>query len=97
MTSLLSRPVESLVGRHMRAVLKVGFLVVAALVVAAIPTRLGSHEVAVGFPFTWRTSQQIITLGQQPHTFSLLLLLFDFCIALLVLAAGATLLRIRRT
>ena len=77
--------------------LKLSVLIFAALVIAAIPTRLGSHDVAVGFPFTWHTSQQIITFGEQPHSFSFLVLLCDFGIALLVLAGGATLFRTGHT
>jgi hypothetical protein len=81
----------------MRNTLKWSFLVFAALVIAAIPTRLASHDVAVGFPLTWHTRQEIITLGEQPHSFSLLLLLCDVGIALLVLAVAARLLRTRHT
>jgi len=81
----------------MRIILKWSFLVLAALLIAAIPTRLGSHDVAVGFPFTWHTRQEIITFGEQPHSFSALLLLSDFGIALLVLAVAARSLRRRHS
>ena len=85
------------VGPHMRTILKWSFLVFAALLIAAIPTRLGSHDVAVGFPFTWHARQEIITLGQQPQSFSALLVLCDFGIALLVLAVIAKFVRMRHT
>ncbi len=81
----------------MRTVLKWTLLVLAAIVIAAIPTRLGSHDVAVGFPFTWHSRQEIITFGEQPHSFSFLLLLSDVAIALLVLAALARLFHARQT
>ena len=77
----------------MRTVLKWSFLAVAAIIIAAIPTRLSIHDLAVGFPFTWHTRQEVITLGEQPHSFSFLFLLLDFAMALLALAALATLVR----
>jgi len=81
----------------MRTALKWSLLAVAAIIIAAIPTRVASHDVAVGFPFTWHTRQEIITFGEQPHTFSLLLLLADVGIALLGLAIVARLFRTRHT
>jgi hypothetical protein len=85
------------VGQHMRTTIRWSVLVFAALVIAAIPTRLGSHDVAVGFPFTWHARQEIISLGQQPQSFSALLLLCDFGIALLVLAVIVKFVRMRQT
>ena len=64
--------------------------IAAATFVAAIPTPLSMHDLAVGIPFTWHTRQEIITLGEQPHSFTLWLLLLDIAIVLAVL----TLLRI---
>jgi hypothetical protein len=61
--------------------------IAAAMLVAAIPTRLGSHDVAVGFPFTWHTRQEVITLGEQPHSFSFSLLLLDIVFVLAVFIA----------
>ena len=58
-----------------------------AMFVAAIPTRLGSHDVAVGFPFTWHTRLEVVTLGEQPHSFSLSLLLLDIVLVLIVFIA----------
>jgi len=58
--------------------------IVAATFVAAIPTRLSTHDLAVGFPFTWRTRQEIVTFGEQPHSFNLWLLLFDIALVLVV-------------
>ena len=81
----------------MRTAVKGTLLAVVAIVIAAIPTRLGSHDVAVGFPFTWHTRQEIITFGEQPHSFSFLLLLSDVIIALLVVAVLARLFRTRST
>src|SRR5262245_35062957 len=43
---------------------------VVATLVALIPTRASMHDVAVGFPFTWRSRQEIVTVGEQPHNFS---------------------------
>ena len=77
----------------MRTILKCSFLVFAAMVIAAIPTRLSSHDLAVGFPFTWHTRQEVITLGEQPLSLSFLFLLLDFTLALLALAALASLFR----
>lgn len=81
----------------MRTATKWISLVVVAIIIAAIPTRLTSHDVAVGFPFTWHTRQEIITFGKQPHSFSFLLLLSNIAIALFVIAVFARLLRARRT
>ena len=81
----------------MRTTLKWSLLVVSALLISAIPTQLGSHDFAVGFPFTWHTRQEIITLGAQPYSFSFLLLLSDFGITLILLAVGAKLFRTRHT
>jgi hypothetical protein len=78
-------------------ILKWSILVFAALVIAAIPTRLGDHDVAVGFPFTWYTREVIITFGEQPHSFSTLLLLSDVAIALLVLAVSVRFFRAKYT
>lgn len=58
--------------------------IAAATFIAAIPTRLSMHDLAVGFPFTWRTRQEIVTLGEQPHSFSLWLLLLDVALVLVV-------------
>ena len=80
----------------MHSTLKGSVLVVLALAIAAIPTRLSSHDVAIGFPFTWHMRQEIVTLGEQPHSFNALLLLADFGIALLVLAIVVKLFRMRR-
>jgi len=52
--------------------------------IAAIPTRLSMHDLAVGFPFTWHTRQEIVTLGEQPHSFWLWLLLLDMALVLVV-------------
>jgi len=90
-------PVMLIVSPRMRTALKWIVFIFAAVIIAAIPTRLGSHDVAVGFPFTWHTRQEIITFGEQPHSFSFLLLLSDVAIALLVLAAFARLFRTRHT
>lgn len=70
--------------------------VAAAAFVAAIPTRLASHHVAVGFPFTWLTRQEIVTFGEQPHSFSLSLLLLDIALVLAVFIA-LRLSRVKRT
>jgi hypothetical protein len=56
----------------------------AATFVAAVPTRLNMHNFAVGFPFTWRTHQEIIASGEQPHSFSLWLLPLDIALVLVV-------------
>ena len=68
-------------------VLKWRFLAVAAMISAGIPTRLSSHGLAVGFPFSWRTRQEIITLGEQPHNFSLWLLVVNALLVLTVFVA----------
>ena|SRR5437867_7862067 len=67
----------------MRTVLKWSFLAVAAIISAAIPTPLSSHGFAVGFPFAWHTRQEVITLGEQPHSFSFLFQFLDCAMALL--------------
>jgi hypothetical protein len=81
----------------MRNALNWSVLVVAALLIAAVPTRISSHNVAVGFPFTWHTRQEIVTLGEQPHTFSAFFLFCDFGIALVVLALVVKFFRTRQT
>ena len=53
-----------------------------ATLLAASPTRVGSHDVAIGFPFTFHSRLEIITLGDQPHSFSLVLFLLDIGIVL---------------
>lgn len=68
-----------------RSVVRWLVAITAATFVAAIPTRLGMHYLAVGFPFTWRTRQEIVTSGEQPHSFSLWLLLLDIALVLVVL------------
>jgi hypothetical protein len=85
------------VGHNMRTIAKWGLLIFSALLIASIPTRLGSHDVAVGIPFTWHTSQQIVTFGPQPESFSFLLLFSDFALALLLLAGLLRFFRARRT
>ena len=80
----------------MHSTLKWSLLVVASLMIAAMPTRLSSHDLAIGFPFTWHMRQEIVTLGEQPHSFRALLLLSDFGLALLVLAAVVKVFRMRR-
>ena len=82
-------------GLHMRTALKWNLLIVAAVVITSIPTRLGSHDVALGVPFTWHTRQEVVTFGEQPHSFNAAMLLADFCTSLLVLSAVARLLRKR--
>jgi hypothetical protein len=77
----------------LRGLLKLSFLVAGATITAAIATRLSDHDLALGFPFTWYTRQDIVTLGEQPHSFSLLLMLLDFVIALLALATFVRLVR----
>lgn len=81
----------------MRSVIKWTLLAVVAIVIAAMPTRIGSHDVAIGFPLAWYARQEIITLGEQPHSFSSILFLSDVAIALLVLVVFARLLRMRHT
>ena len=58
--------------------------IVAAAFIAAIPTRLSSHDHAVGFPFTWYRLQEILTLGEQ-SSLSLRLLLLDIALVLAAL------------
>ena len=65
-----------------RSVVRWIVAVAAATLVASIPTRVSDHDLAAGFPFTWSTRQQVITLGEQPHSFSLWLLLLDIAIVL---------------
>lgn len=79
----------------MRTALKWSLLVTAAIVIAAIPTHLSSHSVAVGVAFTWHTRQEVVTLGEQPHSFNAAMLFADFWIALLVLSAVTRLFRPR--
>ena len=62
-------------------------LPILAIAVAAIPTRVSDHDVAVGFPFTWHSRQEVITLGEQPHSSSAPLLMLDIAIALIILSA----------
>lgn len=81
----------------MRTIAKWGLLAFAALFIAAMPTRLGSHDVAVGVPFTWHTSQQTVTFGQQLESFSFFLLFSDFALALLLLTGVFRFFRTRRT
>ena len=58
--------------------------VVAATFIASIPTRVSMHDLAIGFPFTWHSRQEIVTLGEQSHSFSSGLLLLDVALALAV-------------
>src|SRR5215472_7310598 len=74
----------------MSTTLKWSLLIAGALIIAAIPTRVSSHDVAVGIPFTWHTRQEVVTLGAQPHSFSAGFLLADFGISLLVLSVVAS-------
>jgi hypothetical protein len=67
-----------------RSVVRWLLAIVAATFVAAIPSKLSSHDLAVGFPLTWQTRQEIITSGEQPHSFNLWLLLFDVALVLAV-------------
>src|SRR4051812_45947358 len=57
-------------------------VIVAATLVAAIPTRLSSHDSAIGFPFTWHTAQEIVTFGPQPRSFRPWLLFVDIAVVL---------------
>src|SRR6267142_744770 len=59
---------------------------VAAILIANIPTRLSMHDLAVGVPFTWQTRQEIVSVGQHPHSFSLILFILDVGVCLLVLS-----------
>lgn len=79
----------------MSTALKWGLLVASALVIAAIPTHLSSHDIALGVPFTWHTRQEVAKLGPQPDSFNAAMLLADFWIALLVLSAVSRLIRTR--
>ena len=90
-------PLRNIVGRYMRTIAKWRLLIFGALFIAAIPTRVGSHDVAVGLPFTWHTSRQIVTFGPQPESFSFLRLFSDFALALLLLAGLFRFFRTRRT
>jgi MFS superfamily sulfate permease-like transporter len=56
--------------------------IIAATFIAAIPTRLSSHDSAAGFPFTWYNIQGIFTLGEYALSFSLWLLLLDIALVL---------------
>jgi len=67
-----------------RSVVRWLLAITAATFVAAIPTRLSMHYLAVGFPFTWRTHQEIVSSGEQPHSFSLWLLLLDIALVVVV-------------
>jgi hypothetical protein len=81
----------------LRALLKLSFLAVGAIISAAIPNLalVSDHDFACGFPFTWYTRQDILTFDAPPYTqsFSVLLLLLDFVIGLLALATLAKLVR----
>jgi len=86
----------------MRTAIKWSVVIVAALLIAGIPTRLGSYEIVVGIPFTRLRSQEVITVGditfgEQAPSFSVLFLLSDFGLSLVVLAGGARLFRARHT
>ena len=50
--------------------------------VAAIPTRLSVHNLAVGLPFTWHTRHEIVKLGEQSDALSLWVLLMDIVLVL---------------
>jgi hypothetical protein len=67
---------------NLRSALRWLLAAVAATLVAAIPTRLSMHDLAVGLPFTWHTRQEIVTLGEQPNALSLWLLLLDIALVL---------------
>lgn len=70
----------------MRTLLRWSFLVVVAMVIAAIPTRVASHHVDIGFPFTWRTRQDVVSLDGIPlHSFSCIALVLDLAIVFLAL------------
>jgi hypothetical protein len=55
---------------------------VAATFVAAFPTRLSDHDLAVGLPLTWHSRREIVTLGEQSDTLSYWLLLLDIALVL---------------
>lgn len=77
----------------MRTLLRWSSLVVVAMLIAAIPTRLSSHDVAVGFPFTWHTRQEVVSLGNSLRNFSYVALILDLVIAVLALTAIAAMFR----
>jgi hypothetical protein len=81
----------------MSTVLKWSLLIVAAVIIAAIPTHLSSHDVALGVPFTWHTRQQVVTLGPQPQSIRVVPFLADFSISFLALSVLASLFRTRAT
>lgn len=80
----------------MRDITRWGLLILGALFLAAIPTRLTDHDFAIGFPFTWHTHQEIVTFGPQPESFSVVFLLSDFALALLVLVVLRLAIKTRR-
>jgi hypothetical protein len=65
-----------------RSVVRWLVVIIAATFIAAIPTRLRSHDSAAGFPFTWYNLQEIFTLGEYALSFSLWLLLLDIALVL---------------
>ena len=71
----------------MRNVLRWLATLVAATLVASIPTRIASHHLAVGLPFTWYTRQEIVTFGEQPSSFSFWLVLLDVMIVVSIFVA----------
>src|SRR5262245_39793307 len=63
---------------------------VAATIIAAIPTRITSHDFALGIPFTWRTRQTLVASAdelRELHSLNWGLLLLDIAIVLTVLVA----------
>jgi len=54
----------------------------AATLVAAIPTRLGAHDLAVGLAFTWHTRHEIVKLGEQSGALDIWVLLMDIVLVL---------------
>lgn len=73
----------------MRTLLRWSCLVVVAMAIAAIPTRLSSHDVVVGFPFTWHIRHEVVSLKKPLHGFSCIALILDLAIVLLALTAVA--------
>jgi len=79
----------------LRSSVRWGVAIVAALLIAAIPTRVSMHYLAVGFPLPWHIRQQGLASGgthsvtfcvfEQAQSFVFSLLLFDFAFALAVL------------
>jgi len=55
---------------------------VAAIFVAAIPTRVSVHYLAVGLPLTWHSRREIVRLGDNPDNLSYWILLLDIALVL---------------